>query len=45
MEDRRLGDRLSDAFMYIVPAISIVFSVVRFSGETIIELKWMILKM
>ena len=31
MEDRRLGDRLSDAFMYIIPAISVVFAVVGFS--------------
>ena len=45
MENTKLANRISDAFMYIVPAISIVFSVVRFSGETIIELKWMILKM
>ena len=44
MENTKLANRISDAFMYIVPAISIVFSVVRFSGETIIELKWMILK-
>ena len=30
MENRRLGDRLSDAFMYIIPAISVVFAVVGF---------------
>ena len=31
MENRVLADRLSDAFMYIIPAISIVFAVVGLS--------------
>ena len=30
MENRKLADRLSDAFMYIIPAISVVFAVVHF---------------
>ena len=31
MENRQLADRLSNVFMYIIPAISIVFGVVGFS--------------
>ena len=31
MQNRRLADRLSDVFMYIIPAISVVFAIVRFS--------------
>ena len=31
MENRKLADRLSDAFMYIIPAISVVFAVFGFS--------------
>ena len=30
MENRQLADRLSNVFMYIIPAISIVFGVVGF---------------